>query len=827
MFITSVKLKNFGRHESLDLDIGRSPIVGLLGPNGCGKSTFLAALELMFTMNLKDNFESYIRNGEKQAKVEIEFIKGGMVGKISRQIGGSDKKLMEWDGNKYTKISDIENALKDILGADKKATANIIFINQGELDDLLFGDQAAREKMFIKVVLMSHLEKVCEVAEGKIKHLQAGMQDFTALKDEVESEMNLIKENKAKVSSELQDMPNRENDLAALQGFLTAKDALDGLRKEAQDAEVELRQLDESITALLGETGLNTIDELKAKVNAMNDEWKILTEEISDMKDYKNLLVNHDNTERDLSNAKSEVESLKTTLETYRLDSDKDVTAINRAIEEEQERRSFESTLRDSDKLLAEIQAELDTTLKTPLVNTQEDIDKTEAEVEQKRDAWLKAKQKHEVLKSVLDHKVEDNVCSCPVCDQAISGDLFSEETVWLWHEKKKELYEVYINRSADLEKMRSELKGYEDKIHDIVNRLNTAKTKNKLTVEKLEGREAQDLDALISERDKVITASTMVKEFSAKLKQAEDKLVRLEPLLVSIISDMKNSKVASEFDSNVLAEKTAKKDNLNTAINNWQQVLTNLQQSDIKRTNVEARKNAATSRAVNSEKEVSESEKSIEDKLGMSPTRESEERLKAIQSARQEVIGRISQMDTMIERKETRLRELDEQMESNRTKQDVINELRQLKDAFARKGLPLAYVNHKFKMLVELAQMNLSEMDANFSVNAHPETPVSFQFVRTDEDEEYVMDMSKLSGGQRVRLTVAFLLAVQQMIVPDVGLLVLDEPSVHLDAEGVNSMKELLLSMSAKLNSSECQVWICDHNEVLEPAFDYTINLK
>jgi exonuclease SbcC len=178
--------------------------------------------------------------------------------------------------------------------------------------------------------------------------------------------------------------------------------------------------------------------------------------------------------------------------------------------------------------------------------------------------------------------------------------------------------------------------------------------------------------------------------------------------------------------------------------------------------------------------------------------------------------------LTAIIERK----KDVEARVAKEQFKKDLAKQLDLLSNTFSRKGLPLKYVNYRFAQLAELTAANLSTLGANFTVIPDDEKSVSFKFKRLDSAEEFYMGQEKLSGGQRVRLTVAFLLAVQQLIIPDVGLLILDEPSVHLDQEGTESLAEMLASMGEQLHDSEAQVIVCDHNTALEPAFQKLVKL-
>ena len=172
------------------------------------------------------------------------------------------------------------------------------------------------------------------------------------------------------------------------------------------------------------------------------------------------------------------------------------------------------------------------------------------------------------------------------------------------------------------------------------------------------------------------------------------------------------------------------------------------------------------------------------------------------------------------------RLLEIENKIKLDEEKRAVIQELQRIVNAFSRQGIPMAYVQHKFDSLVSMTQDNLEIMDANFAIIPHPNKPVSLQFYRVDEPGQVLFDHDKLSGGQKVRLSIAFLLAVQQLVIPDLGFLVLDEPSTHLDEEARENLKELLLNLNQQLESTDTQILVCDHARELEPAFVNVIQL-
>ena len=193
----------------------------------------------------------------------------------------------------------------------------------------------------------------------------------------------------------------------------------------------------------------------------------------------------------------------------------------------------------------------------------------------------------------------------------------------------------------------------------------------------------------------------------------------------------------------------------------------------------------------------------------------------------RQQLSGRVQQARDQADAIRKKQEDLNTKIEGGAQRKALKKELLDLKNVFARSGLPMRFVRYKFEQLAELTRQSLVELEANFSVQVDPARSVSFTFTRMDEGEPYTMPQNKLSGGQKVRLSTAFLLAVQKLLVPEVAFLVLDEPSLHLDLEGKDNLKEMLISMGARLGNSESQIWICDHAPELEPAFGNIIRIN
>jgi len=139
MIIKKLSIKDFGKHEKIELkDIGN--IFGIIGKNGAGKSTILKAIEFIFTGDLPEQNGTWIRDGAKKAIVACVFKHQGKEGMIVRELGKTtSKRSLTWAGSEtISKATEVDKALNDILGADKKALANAVFVSQGEINNILF-----------------------------------------------------------------------------------------------------------------------------------------------------------------------------------------------------------------------------------------------------------------------------------------------------------------------------------------------------------------------------------------------------------------------------------------------------------------------------------------------------------------------------------------------------------------------------------------------------------------------------------------------------------------------------------------------------------------
>jgi DNA repair exonuclease SbcCD ATPase subunit len=828
MRIKKLVMKNFGRHALLDADTD-SPVVGLLGPNGSGKTTVLVAVEYLLTGNLVDNNTSYVRHGAKKFELYMEFEKDGVDGSIYRSVlaSGAAKRELKWDGDTYTTDADVRRILEAVLDADEAALHNALFVSQGNMASLLSGTQTPREDMYMKMLLVSYLEKRAQALEKKAKAVGAEMVDLTALSDAAE----------AAVAGARQQRDELETRLAA------SLDPAPGIKvwRTLRDYRLKLDDANSSIAVLRQER-----NDLAGQLAAAGAEHEALFNE-------GGLCEPDAQRERDGLSA-SISKALK----------DKAAAA---ALQELSNRvAAFEAELAMLDGELSEIDfkcsgipsmAELETRLKE--VGNREERKRVLDDLAASRERWKKSKDDKEALLQALvekgapedDQAKRDRLSSirkdlllygeaakrgasvCWTCGQPLPADAAypsrkaameleeKELSAWLssYEAASKSYQGLLTSYTADAASASAELKrlsalvvakaaeaaaappaesrkGLETMKRERISldaRAGTLSSR-KAYVSKACEESKGAMEAAREAGEAAPVSDAVVREMEVRMGVLDGLLSRMRSL--SLVKANLDAKLAA--GDKAMAERTAAADALAAGI-------------------AEMRNGMPPwfSRIVGEAGVDAESES---DPVGA--------RLDAMAAERSELSGRLKHSQGVLEGAKAEAVAVARRVEADRLRTEVAGSLKRLRDVFSRDGLALKYTQARFMEVADVVQEHLERMEADFAVMADPDIPVHFLFCRLDDEQENWMPQGKLSGGQAVRLSIALLLAIQQEIMPGLGFLVLDEPSMHLDEAGVQSLREVLAGMQGMLQNTKAQIWICDHNKELESALGRVVRL-
>jgi len=453
-------------------------------------------------------------------------------------------------------------------------------------------------------------------------------------------------------------------------------------------------------------------------------------------------------------------------------------------------------------------------------------ITEAKAAIEQTTKEIALLKQTIDILRAVLKHP--HDASNCPVCSQTMDPCLVSETRLGNIEWQLSQASTVWSAAQKKLTDTETAQRAWEGESHRIAQaQLTQTQRVNKLTTD-LQALGTGNLEQVRADYKACAEASTELQAAKRDIANYERQLKLFEAQLFSSAEVQAADGFSAELLQVTLTEKTAAALSLSRL--QTLKLLLGTKQQALQRAQSDASAaTAALDAGVQAFRLLQSSPPSVELAVAVAGGGLDAKLAEIAGKDRQraECAGRLTQAQAQLKTLQDKENEIEDRIHKNAARQQVVEDLVRLRGVLARQGLPLAYVEYQFLRLTTLAQQSLSDLGANFTVEVHPERPVAFTFTRLDEADGVSMDMSKLSGGQKVRLSIAFLLAVQKLLIPEVGLLVLDEPSTHMDIDGVESLKELLLGMAQTLQNSEHQVWVVDHHETLQTAFGSCLQLK
>jgi len=826
MIVQKLKLKNFGRHRDLDVSPSAN-VVGLLGDNGAGKSTVLEAVQFAITGESPLDQESYVTFGEDNGSVELTFVRHGQVGKIFRQVGKTPKRVLEWEGKQIKSAKEVEEILASIFGADKRAVSAAVFIPQGDLQNLLFGAQAERETLFIRLVNLAFCEQVAKIIDGKIKKVGSTVADLTAVTDMARA---LKQQAEAAVTAARSGLDGLSN----LQSVVFGLQARCNIQTQKSSSEAALRDSLErrvshsgTLTQFLATRGFVGVDAVKLQLSLLDTmhvstvrDVDRITRGISGIESRKHLRTQLVDQRAATANLRARADDLSAT---FPADPEKVIAEKNQQSKDATTYRQLSSTIEGFEASIERNIQELNSLVEPHHADRIEELVAAVAAqksmLAQNR-LWLK---RQEELQKCMGKIIEGR---CKDCGLKLSPEQDFDAAALTQFRHAIQVGETDLAiKEAEGTKLLGEVSGYLSKKSNLER--NQIFMSEQLHIQQTRLQAVAyakffDPDALASEAGglqklcwefSTLQVSRVASE--AKAKQIEDQIAAYTDLDENQLSQEKLTAAQSQRDS------------ISHQIRDLR-----VYSAEVTRLESEIRTTEHQITIINDQ--IAAYEKAIEElPLSAEETRLFE-KFNDVALVQAELHSRhdawLRQNGVLIEANRAlvdaaaRLKELDDRAAQDVKRRTCLNRLHELKVLMSRQGLPGKYVAHRFTQLAVLTQTHLTRMASGFDVAIDPEIPLSFRFKRQDDGAD--LPMTKLSGGQRVRLSLAFLMAVQEALVPDVGLLVLDEPSMHLDVAGKASLAELLMDTGRRLSQAESQVWISDHAIELEPAFGATVRL-
>lgn len=825
IFIKSLKLTNFGRHKHLETKIG-GYVAGLTGPSGLGKSTVLQALQMAYSGSIdhKDPAREFIRreSGDKPpkfAEVESTFESNGREGRIVRRITRTSiTHKLWWDGakNPVTKTAEINAIMYDILGVDKNAINSTVFIRQGEMASM-FKDETDRRDFYTKLLMLGHLDKISRSVEIYRSQIASENRDLGPVKDQAEAAARSAAAYLDEVEGALGALPDRADMLAEARQAAALLDAWSGAEEAHDRAKASLAEM------LPAGEDLSYVTGVELKIAEISDRLGVL-----DKQKYAYYAA-----EKTLSDTKEARRIAQETAGKF--------AAYQAAVEDLGKLESVGDDPAPRIKAREDLLAKLDRYDVLPGIIAQhaEKIDYDTVEhlksmVSRKTEQLSATRESYAALNNFLNIRREfmkhlessGDHPKCPVChsdnapdkealQREIDADMSKLQTIQdEGTAAKRELTELEAKLRATtrvVEQVEERVKQLREEL-TVVSAVHELTTRDTLESE-LAGlrQEAQSFAARSFEYNRLSTLKEHLgRSVDGLTDPGESELMRLSAE-VAKAEEERNRYQWTDKDREEMERLTAESASLSHRVSEVQRRWSTYEAASDKM--------VQTKHALESCDYV----KRIGKSFTVDEVNAELDKLSSEQSFRDEAKGRVSAAKRRLAEANSNLMELETRIAEQEHNIQLAKDLEEVRDAFKPAGVSMDYINYKFGKIAKLAGDYLAESGADFMVSPSEDVPLSYDFIRTDRDGEVWLSQSRMSGGQKVRLAVATLRAIHAMILPNVGLLALDEPTTHLDEEAERSMADMLRQIGEERT---LQIIVCDHSPILIDAMSDQIKI-
>jgi len=833
MIVENFKVNRFGGHESVDFNCD-SPVVGIFGPNGSGKSTLLEGLKFAITGETEASQENYVKDFKGSGRVNIRFRKNAKVGEIERNIGTKKDRHLDWDGRHITAAKDVTSTMANIFGADKKAVANAVFISQGKMAAMLFCGEAARRDAFVELLNLSFCAARADVLWRRIQKLQATMVDLTPARDAAQTQRESAAEVYLSKKNALEQMHPWSEEQQYLVTTQKIRNEMQIYQNQLNQAVADHQRRESELNGLLQKFNWESVTACEESLKAYQTQFKETDQQLKHKQSVWTELSHYDRVNKDISDIYKEMAGLQA----KRFNADN----TNAGLMEWMKRRG--SVEEDEKQASRRKQVELQLAQEyknssapglkeLPLLGfSQVDVTAYDQQIERLAASLTLHSKNLRIQKEIASCPMEqlgDGTVRCPKCDLTITdaNRLSAGELAEMDRQERAMLQE-----KNDLVKLRNEKNQALEKHNQAVavrTRMKQELDKRILALEtELGSLPFLNLDVLKAEHDKIDTVITALREAETAEQAARRRLS-------AKLNERGGYKLAAEYITHrddycdaVIHELACQKEAAAKKIQETMSQFQLLHQTTREIDRLGKLEGTLALEVQNRIHQLDQPETEELKALRLEITDDTvvQAEVNARHAQWLELRAQVQQLEETYNTANAAFQNILERMQKDEQKRVLITELIELKELLSNDGLPLSYSRLQFEKLAEMTQANLAKLNANFAIEVDRSRDLAFTFRRLDRDSGVVLPMTSLSGGQKVRLCVAFLIAVQKQLVPDVGLLVLDEPTTSVDTEGRQEIADFLSNLGRELQTTEMQVWVCDHSAEVKDKIDCKIEL-
>jgi exonuclease SbcC len=857
----------------------------IIGPNGAGKSSIIDAIfySLCGVQVRGDNVNDLIREGATKAKVTLNFDHNGINYEVERGRTRTKSPTAKLKKNK-TQLAQMQTAVSseitNILGMDKDAIINSVFIRQGEITSLIDGIPSERKNIMAKLLGIQKLETCFNKMKKVIVHFEKEIEQEKVIEAKVEENLKVKTEIETEIKNIEQSIEDTkkqvEKDEKNFQKAEENKTVWEAKEKEFQNLEKERVKKEEQIKAKnkqINDTKVQVDIAKKSKEKAQSVESKI--KEIGIIENYSKLLLEKTDNEKDHKTLTNEINRVKKRKKI--LDENKSVYDNYTANEKKIKKKKVES------EKLNPVQLEL-TEIQTDIKNYEKNkanLLKENKKIAERAKSFLtqlevKAKEeKIEEIESQIDEivkknddlkeltgsmrgrlsEIEENMNIlesnktpvCPVCSKKLTQE-HKEKVILDFKNEKQEKTKGIKKNEKDLKKLGSDEKQLRTLLKKITS-LDIERFQEILSEEAIlmdEINKLKEEEAL--KRPKLELLNKLKKEindnedFNENLKAGYNKYITAKDGLEdernyeNIQEDITNNKkITTKINQNlskitkqleVLPEDPEKEldelRNLNEKYVVWKEQGEQLEPFNKILTKYE-KELADLSDIFEGIKRNLISIEYNED-IFKTIKKNYEDKNNNLRSSKQKMSGEnesLKKENARLKKKKEEISKIKSELANFSKTKKFLELLRDIKRAFSRDGLQRSIRKVFAPRITTFAKQYLEMFNININdISVDEDLDISV-LGRTGK-----ISINSISGGEKVAVAIILRLAIAKLLSGQVATVIMDEPTTHLDTE---RRKELVDAMKSfkKESYSIPQIIVVSHHEELVEIADTIFEVK
>ena len=784
-------------------------------------------------------------------------------------------------------VSNVNSVVADELKIDMNVFKSTTYVPQGELVSFLEGDPKERREILNRLMGIDVINEKAEIVKEfkkelsiRLSHLEGVLEGRDMLKESV---FNLSKEKKGieeeikQLNAELMDLneilnqneelvkdyDSREKEFSNLSEKLSVyKDQLISLNNEIENLKERINEV-ESLKReipLLKESlkQLPKLKELQGKLLAVRElrqKVKLLQEKSKFIEDRKKELSLNMQRIKVLQDERANLEKAIDTLKEH-------LKRVALKVENLEQLKSRYDEVKFNIKNEFDIIKEKSERLEgLKFVDVSEISNRKEKIGERLKNLQDKLS-KLEALKKLQEERIErlgnESIDQCPLCGSHLS-DLKRRDLIEKAVLSIKEIEGKIRDKSEEISNVKLELERVEKELKDAIVKkterermeidLNKSKEKLKLLEGKLSALKFDpvEYESLKKEAESLNKKLLSLKEKVSYVVSEIDSLERINERISKTISGLSQSEVLKEIsrlkrrEEDLMAEiKKAKRQcGISvSSLNELEKVIIEHEKAVMRLNKLEGQLNNLDSMKRSLKGKIQDS-KLLKDKIekiklrikDINYNKEKHDAIKKIYSKvnlqAKTLREKIAELSGKLKQVEAQVRETEAMLKDLEKKEEILKKIKFVYDSvsFIEKGFhPHRGFASKIRevLIPEITyfcKVFFEEFNFEFGeLNINEDLTVEFGIPGYG-----TMTLDQLSGGQKVAFALSLRFAMARKFMSSLDLLMLDEPTVHLDAERKQELANLLMKLKGKIP----QMIVVTHDPELEIAGDKILRVR